>query len=1488
MNQEHHQKDVRTNSKGASYDVSPELSGAQDAGMYFDSENGRVSSDRGQIGAWEKIRGEEQVHDTSLPGASDWFCMCSISVNRHIFEIWVEKTDLEAPYIAIDGQIMGQSINMPWLFDHHIQWDKNEACVGGEVFLTDFNSEPTIFNIQDIIDNFNAGTQVYFDDFNLNLYSINLSYALDVPIFTRLVDVGAGGGLPPGSYQYSLRYVNTDGDATNWSPLTPPIPVIKLFSSSSPQYPYAMTHGAPPDVSQNTRYAPEIKFRVTNLNDYDFIEIRRIAYDAGLNIEYVPAGELVAKIDIVPGEISIHTFIDPTDSNIVGQVLAENEEAGQLASITRAKGIRYYDKRLVLMNIETASKDISSVQTIEYNGKKIFPIVENLGKVGFKSPVNHAYKKNYPSNEKFSFGVNFFDGTGASGFVYEDNDLKNVEAPSRRAPVDTDSINFSYGGVVTAADVNSNVGQTFEVFSHENAISKNDQCSFKNILKKGSKSDGNVNEFCADAGFGGTVTSEELGYLPFTPVSEDDSDISGHDYIVNPKVYPTDGNNDSVDYRPKGFGCDYYSRGFAFSGIQNIPSWVRAFSVVRSARAGRVVCQGIAVYDIGKTGSTIGGLINPASPQATKSKNSFIFHSPDIFSDIVPSSEVFNMFENPEDYELVFSSPLGYFSEAYTFRNKTDNDRWSGYIDMMTYARILRDNGEINPGEDPAMGVNGYVAYNRFRNTTDNAGQGAFNVPEGGEKVFTPTQIAPSPFIGGLKITLNEDLYQKLELNDPDDNDFDDQDMKDFAEPFYIVNIIKKGALVPDLDVNKYYSTGHYQKIESIIGKGNGQLGQSFELVDERWEDCIPSLTPTGFNSNGESFVYFQNLSGVQQPIFNVTYKTAVEVTAIISDISTNGFYVTPGGTTVFGVYTHSIVNGLYYINFNNPTTIPDNDTTIIVKYDNTRPIRFFGGDTVVGETVMPLVNKKTDANGEATVTAGNSTTAGIPWDIGFPFRGFEMNPRMYIVKYATGSNHIQNEERCRLGYMRQLCIMYAAETVISTPYSYFGNDQPEIYAGENFPGSYGNFPARHYVMRPIKFKDEFPMDSNNIYEDYAVDYDDRYPDWFYGGFNFSYGYNSDYSVDGPVLYFSKPKFGFEEQNYFCTGIVWSLQRSVNQQNSPGLKTFPETNRFFMSDDNGGIKKAWSARTDGKGYNLYAITESGIALLITQKSILSNITADDLSVTAVDKFISQEYWLSQEIGSNGEMWRGMAEGSIELNTESGSIEREGLFIPNRHSVYLLMDNLVVDIAKNNYYTRIHPSLSEVAFDYSDHMTGHYDKNHNEYWLQILDSNLSPLKNRQRCFVYSQSTGNFIGRYSYQFDKYLFSDSKNYGFKDNKMFLLDSGYSINDEPIEARIIVHTSRSIVNEKEFISIELNTGIRGEMQPTQINVLDENMQILASIENFKQYDGWWAQIPRKMISISPNRDRIQYRLIMFEIIHNFEQDFKLVSSVIQFKPIK
>ena len=136
----------------------------------------------------EKIQGEELVHSNTLPG--NYVNICSTSVNNKKFEVWVDENGVEDPTFIIDGVMVAQSSKIPFLAEFPIQHDKNESCVGGEVFLTDDNSPPMIFNIQDLIDSLVTSPTKYFGDFDPNQYSVNLEQPLNVPVFSELVNLG--------------------------------------------------------------------------------------------------------------------------------------------------------------------------------------------------------------------------------------------------------------------------------------------------------------------------------------------------------------------------------------------------------------------------------------------------------------------------------------------------------------------------------------------------------------------------------------------------------------------------------------------------------------------------------------------------------------------------------------------------------------------------------------------------------------------------------------------------------------------------------------------------------------------------------------------------------------------------------------------------------------------------------------------------------------------------------------------------------------------------------------------------------------------------------------------------------------------------------------------------------------------------------------------------------------------------------------------------
>lgn len=1471
---EGHPKDIKSNWKGVNHNTEREISGNGDTGEYLDGKNGRITSTRGNNMSFEKIRGEEELYSNYVSGA--WYCLGSIAVKDQLFEIWVDESGVDAPKITIDGVIVAESPDLPFLINFPVQMDKNDNCLGGEVFITDNNTPPIIFDVKDMVDSLVSNPSKYFSDFNIDLYSVNINAPLDIPIFKGLVNVGSGGGLPIGQYQYAIRYVNDDGDRTNFGPLTPPIPVVSVQSVASVQYPSVRTFGDDSDVSSETSYGVKLRFRVTNMFNYGYVEIKRLSYNTNSGVDFVPVGQIIAKLEISPGEISVRDFIDPTQSNVT-DTLADDEELNDISSIAKAKAIRYHDKRLVLMNIERASKVADGIVLEQLNGDYIFPILEHIGKAGHSDPVNMTYKRNYTSGERFSFAPVFFDGVGARGFAVDALELRNFDIPNRRDPLtSTNSVDWSSSQLPTAANVDSDavVGKTFEAFDLHDPVKKTDPCSFKNIANSGSKPYSQVNLEtigCADPGFGGTVSASDIGYNPFTPTGEDDPTVDGHNYRVNLSVDP--GSGGFTDYQPEGFSPDYYTKGVAIAGISNIPSWAKAFSIARSRPAGRVVCQGLGMYSLNEA-------VGTTSTLASKEKNELWFHSPDIDSGLVGSGVVDDMISNAPSYSIQLISPLGFFSEVYGFdENDTIGTEKDKQVDMISYARVLEDHGQINPTESgvgiPSSG-NDYVAYNKYRNS-DTAGAGVF-ASDGGN-----VQI---PLTSFSVVTNDRGVFYKLEVH-PDnefyingttggvsDNDFEDTGLKNWTEPFYMVNIIQDGKTIVDQNIDGYGSTGHYQKVESIVGLSNGNPNQSFILVDERWQDCIPDLSSVGALASDEVFVYVRDTDGVDKAWMNVTFLTAAQKVPILADIVANGFYVATGGVKVYGLYTH--VNTLgeeFTIEFNQAGYAPDVDSQIIVKYDIRRPLIVFGGDSTVSESIFSPIDKNVpDKNAEGDQ---------FNFNVGFPFLKFNLNPRIYIVNKTSG-NKIQNSIDCQIGWLRQLAVMFTCETRSSTNLSY------DLDGFDQF------FPLTHYVMRPNKWDDaSFSSgvandiaDDNNLYDEYFDDYPEEWTQWVYGGIRYQQNVNLDYAVKGPIEYFSKPDFGFEEKNKFCTAVVWSLARAINQQDSPGLKTFLALNQFDIMDDNGDIKLAWDATTSGKGENLYAICDSGICLLLTKKAILSNLNGTDLTTLATDSFVSGEYWLSHDVGLSDEMWRGAAEGSIEIPSESGMTKVPGIYLPNKESVYRLYENQIKDIVKQqNYFDVINPHLKALGSGYDRRVTGMYNSIYNEYWLQ-LNSTLAT-----ETFTFAQNSDKWQSKFSYRFDQYTQIGDKLLGSRELETWELDKGFVINGNNIEMFLTQNTTPARGVEMEFIKIQVDS----DNKPTKVEFLDENYNVMCKLDQaskgplyLKDYSGWEQFIPRKDVGASADRERIQSRLLIYKIFHNLAEDFKVIESIVQFKKIK
>lgn len=1371
--QQHTPEEILMFSEGALYAVEYEYAGLVSKKGYLDARNMRLTPMNNNDFSLMEIGGEvlkyPAINNACIAGdgsalSPTYKCMFAAVVNGYIFEIWCDSNKVLDPLFRINGKIVAKSAAIPFTVDYGIQGHQNDACIGGEVFLTDDHSSPQIYNIKDLLENsgvsFVTGedsgdltcTQKYFLDYNVSFYSVNQATPADHPVFIEImttpnsavaVTLGAG-GLIAGSYQYLIQYRNLAGDSTSRSEATPLIPVPKMIGTDDKNFPYEKTYG---DTEGNaTVNGIHFRFRVTNVNNYNSLEILRVSFNTGSPLGSLGVVELIHSFSLTEQEIAVYDF---ADFGVTGTALSSTEQDIVLSVIDHCKAIRYFDKQLYLMNITYASRDVDDIGFIDSPDDALFPVMYAMGKAGHSDPYHSTYYKCIQHREIFGWGIEVRDSFNARSFVLPvpgasaiptlfGGSYNNYEMPSRRDPILAVS---DINGVVTACNTNNVPGGTYEVFDLSAATAKDDPCQYKNIMELDNnssdwKKEVDVDQFGCTAGVnGGTVFSlfgtnrVRVNWQPFHPTMDTDPDVTGHNFPTTTTAWKTSSIGSTYpDYKPQGFSPNYYTMGMALNGLTNLPTWAASFSLVRTPPAGRIFCEGLGFYSLNEGEFKLVG----AETLANKLIDEVWFYSADVESGVVNINDVIN---NPTVYEVQMSSPVGFFSEVFNFRSQNPllgifNSKRDYQIDMMSYARIMYENNLINQG-DPKIAIgqgnqsgtgNGYVSFGKWRNTSAaSVWTGGGNVGNQTFDIVSVTAVTTKSTRQTLyKVKLNKAIYAHQYTSG--NRDFDDLDMRNFHEPLYVMNICRKGAS-QDTSQNQttYMKTGHYQKIVGIIGKSNGSLDQSFILVDERWEDCIP----TAGNSSQNKFVYVTDTSGTERPWVNIFEKSPSQLAIIISDIQ-NGTNVSGANASglLSGVYTHTVtqVNGqdrFYYIRFNftsptaseQPYYVPTVDYVIKVRYDNQYPCISFGGDVVVGENVFAPIDGYCDNGGDPDDPRSSFHPGSFSLGIGMPYFEYDLNPRLYVANRTDNTtNKIQNDTKVSLTFIRQQVCMFPGLSRISVPYAF--NQNYTVNDG----AFYQFFPLVNYVMRANKWQTDEILTDQNVFAEYITTYPeeldaDGFPvGWQWGGLRFKQSQtneNIDYShAQDNFLAFNKPKVGFIETNHFCSRVVWSVKREINVQNSPGLKTFPATYFRDLNDNSGDITHAYDAWSN-TGNNLYAFCEGGVCQLLTNKFVMRQMTGDAIGIMQAgegDSNIMEEIWLSGQ-GLPGEFWRSFAE------------YNNVCWYANPNSVFRMEDNNILDIGRRNYHSRIYRDMLQyVKLDYTDDLVGWFDVYHSEYWL----------------------------------------------------------------------------------------------------------------------------------------------------------------------------
>lgn len=1520
--QQHHPLDGKTYQKGINSDSNKEILGSSQEGDHPDALNMRSLSMDGDNFAKKKIKGEQLLYPfvdnrcNPTPPAltfTGYVCMMAQEVNDHIVEIWASSEPTEYPMIRIDGQVVLYSQDFPMDLSYPLQYDKNENCVGGEIYITNNNTPPLVFSVIDLLKNsgLEGGdcSEKYFSEFNPNLYGIPVSSTLYKPAFIKQdernsitgYDVVIGSnGLSIGSYSYSYRLVSEDGERTPFSPITELVQVVRKNSSNfGPQYPYSSVHGDAANVLSSTDYGNHIRVKYENEFGFVSIELRRDSWFAEDPYGVPPVSEIISTIPIGSG-LGVLDIFDRAEAQYVdAEVITVDEQEVTYGSIKRAKSIRYFNERLYLMNIGYNNADIDGQVTfVDQGGTTGFATIENLGKVGHKNPYTTATYKSNMRGDKTGFGVVFFDSYNNASYATSVPGLENFEFPNRRDVMSSDTQGTSYKGAVKAARVDGTIGLSHEVFDHYDASSKENNPVSSNPAKI-------------------QYQISDPIYNTLNPTSQNDS-IS--DLFISPnKAVSLDSTDPpGLNYEPKGFGLDYYSMGMALKGIETYPDWADGFSVVQTDPARQVLAQGLGYYRIDEAGG--------ASSNMSKDVNKFFAYFPDLehrFPDIAE-----DLINNPTNYSIQLVSPLGYFTEVYASRRVSNINLTRKGVDMITYARVLRDGPSsiINPyyGENAGYsGVNDpdgfdYVAYGRFMNRTS-TDSNAYPGNTNGNKIF-PLDVSTSEVTtesgrqSYFEIAVDtsdpfhQDIYNSTTVGADLNSDATGQ--YEWREPMYVINLYRESDISTGL-TTQYKYTGNYVKFSSLVLDSNGASNQSTTLVSERWEDCIPQISGQVYNnySSLKRFVYVEDEAGIEQRWMNIQFETALDQATIKAGLAASapGPYNDPiltGGEDIFGVYTSTeTVDDLcpqYTLNFvEDPLytqfTVVPAGSKVYVKYDNRIPVRVFGGDTFINESIWAVLDNEYDNNGEPINSANE-----FIWSNPFPFKQYDFNNAgaypnngyywWYTTKTSPSFPDIYGDREHQFGdvlnsskaRVRQAVTMWTAETRCNLSYAY-NIESPDKAVSEQY------FPLINYIPRPYIWDIGASPDdraaweaANDLQPEYYDDYGFEWNLWQFGGFRFLPQVNIDYSKSQTINTFtSVPSSGFEEQTEFCTRIIWSLRRPINVQNSPSVRTFPPSNYFDISDDTGEIKFAWSALSQGKGDNLYAFTNSGACLLLVDKRLLYEVNGNELATSGSELGgILNQLWLDKTIGMNDETWRSWAEYS------------NSLFFTNGISAYQFTENQLLDIARTGFFELLERKYNVlIGPDYSSRMSGGYNVLTKEYIMNVVKPQ-KPAQDLVSTLIYGTEQKALQCQSSYNYDKYLYIGNKFYGMKPTGTYELGIGNQINGSDITCYLTGMSDAAIIQDKEFIRIRVNSNYKPEQiyfyksyEDYKTDSFDSVVDANAVPLSIKDYNGYECYIPR---GLAAPYLRNQGRVLLFKIVSSEYEDFLITSTSVQYKLLK
>jgi hypothetical protein len=1340
-----------------------------------------------------------------------------------------------------------------------------------------------------------------------------------------------------------------------WTPLiTVPLNQDVRNEREQSHYPGVFTVGG--GVSQQTPYGIEIKFRVDNVFGFQFIEIIRKAYNTADNIgnntivSSIPISPNQNSIETFIDPVNAIA----ADGQ---EIITDEELNIKVMAINKPKAVEYSDRRLTYANFETFPKVADNVEFIERDGRTIFPVTqgvctryfdpaynsngenprENEGGYtywndGYSDPVNNTYLKSFMRGERYGIGVMFWNQFAEQSFVApvplgtDEATNEGYLFPNRRDRRTGRSFQYSDGdqGVDPRSKLQASVdlsgtrfnvvGPTFEAFS-QGYVQKNIPTGVGNVLQPWSGA-GYINRLTAGNTFNafGPINPQlpssninNASRLSQTPNST--AFISGAFTGASGQSTANGGNI----WAPR-----QYALGAAIEGIDGIPSNTKVISVMRTEPAKRVVAQGIACWG----GKETFGQENSSSLRTVKSLNILTVLIPDAKNGLL-DEEVNLLQTSPASFQIQFVSPLGFHSESYG--NNT-------FQDILSFAGAQWDknNNWINAGlqttayDGPSLGgePTQYIGYASWRDASYIPSNPWLNSPSLGNRLFDISNAVSQTQneYTSWRVTVSDDVYQQG-LADQNANS---TLTRQFHEPWYVVNIVFDDAKIANDSIDRYIETGYHIKTESCIGitpsliTGADGLVQDFPLLNERLGDvyAAPQNPPLASGSPAANrYVYVDGGQGLK-PWLCVTDNTEANIDpqAILSSLNSIGSYTLIDNTVIYGVYsivdaenwsstsqkqfTGTVRFGQWVGNLNSTTNllstpIPADNSRIIVKYDSNEPIRFFGGDCTVSESLDALFNGTCSQLPSGEYREGSNTIDRNQGDFPLPHYGWEKAPGYNAMNIAAGPADITFDNNNRFWgnrKIRQWAIYWTAEQRSRVRH---------YYGSTNTQGPF-EWPRIGYLLQWRRFDTDNYDDNVFLYPSVDVNGTpvsvNNYTQYGWGGFLLSSGINNNYIQQAPVSGFGVPFVSsggeFTEKFYFPTGLVASLEFNQLAQDIPSLRTFLELNLKTISEENGEIKTIASALAGG-GRNLYAWTDNGVSRVLTNKNVLTGADGGNLGTQSISNYWGQEMWISRNIGIPDQMWQAFVKGYAP----TGDGYSDNFFWANRNSLYRMVGDSIIDIGREKFLSYMLPILRDYPRGYVPGTNGFYNAKYNEAWMSFNDVLDENNKASRKLVVFNPRINDWNGLYTYDFDGYTQVGNDVFGHRELQTFKLDQGWTINDATREASITVPMAVDRNNDMDSFKEFIRWRVVGS-KPDKMQILDPDFVLMSQMPNplvfpinplwVKEYDGWEGWADRTLASYDSQRKLPQKRYFYLRLIWNREEDVNATSLSGQLKPIK